>query len=620
MKAKFAAATYHHGKKKPATLLDVEALLNKHPDHPDHYEVLGLGHLRRDATLEEITKAHRQLSLVYHPDKARHTVQKKIRQLDDDTSHEVIAKMETEEMQKTEAKFRRIQSALEVLTDPRKRQSFDSEEELTDAKVPSEKRLTTEGVNFFTELRPIFSRFAYFSATKPVPDFGDAETPIRDVQRFYEFWNNFQSWRDFSHEDEYNPDEAEFREEKRWMERENDKVRKKKKAAEREKIRKLVELSQRLDPRIIGHKQATLKAKEEALAIKQAKQEENRKRQAEERRKTEEEKKKREEEEQARLKEEKILRDREKNRQQKIRSRFRKACAAHPSVGAHDEVLVHIEHILVIATIDDLESLMNGLEDHSNAQAEEAFRVILARATSKQKAGEVPVVMQKQKLKPVQQPTAVEESVVTSAPEKLIATWTDEELARLTKAVLKFPVGTQERWAKISSYVETRSADEVMEMVKTLKNSKQPLKTDKFKASQKAGGKDIASPLSQRLDEPEATPQVPQPPQAEEKKAPKEEKMPKEEQKEPQPQTQPQAEPQAQKEDQKPQLEGPPMNGWTKQQHQQMEVSMKKYSQQTPDRWDLVAAAVEGKNKAEVMEHFKELVLYYKKVKDAQKN
>ena len=42
--------------------------------------------------------------------------------------------------------------------------------------------------------------------------------------RFYDYWTRFESWRDFSLKAaEHNLEEAGSREEKRWMQKENDK-------------------------------------------------------------------------------------------------------------------------------------------------------------------------------------------------------------------------------------------------------------------------------------------------------------------------------------------------------------------------------------------------------------
>lgn len=36
-------------------------------------------------------------------------------------------------------------------------------------------------------------------------------TKYEDVVAFYDYWFSFSSWRDFSYEDEYDPEEAESR-------------------------------------------------------------------------------------------------------------------------------------------------------------------------------------------------------------------------------------------------------------------------------------------------------------------------------------------------------------------------------------------------------------------------
>merc|ERR1712060_285603 len=85
---------------------------------------------------------------------------------------------------------------------------------------------------------------------QPVPDLGDEKTDMNKVHKFYDFWFNFETWRDFSMHDEYNTEEAEFREEKRWMERQNQRGRKKYENDERKRLIRLAETAERLDPRI----------------------------------------------------------------------------------------------------------------------------------------------------------------------------------------------------------------------------------------------------------------------------------------------------------------------------------------------------------------------------------
>ena len=50
---------------------------------------------------------------------------------------------------------------------------------------------------------------------QPVPDVGDEETAYAAVDKFYDFWFSFKSWREFPHADEEDVEQAESREEKR---------------------------------------------------------------------------------------------------------------------------------------------------------------------------------------------------------------------------------------------------------------------------------------------------------------------------------------------------------------------------------------------------------------------
>ncbi len=62
---------------------------------------------------------------------------------------------------------------------------------------------------------PAFKRNSRWSVTQPVPDVGDDETAYAAVDKFYDFWFSFKSWREFPHADEEDVEQAESREEKR---------------------------------------------------------------------------------------------------------------------------------------------------------------------------------------------------------------------------------------------------------------------------------------------------------------------------------------------------------------------------------------------------------------------
>lgn len=73
------------------------------------------------------------------------------------------------------------------------------------------------------------------------------------MNKFYDFWFNFESWREFHHEEEYDLEEAESRYEKRYMEKENKKLTSKLIKKEKQRIKNLVTLAYQNDPRIIAH-------------------------------------------------------------------------------------------------------------------------------------------------------------------------------------------------------------------------------------------------------------------------------------------------------------------------------------------------------------------------------
>lgn len=64
---------------------------------------------------------------------------------------------------------------------------------------------------------PAFRRNSRWSVATPVPEVGEDGTPFEDVDKFYDFWFSFKSWREFPHPDEEDVEQAECREEKRCV-------------------------------------------------------------------------------------------------------------------------------------------------------------------------------------------------------------------------------------------------------------------------------------------------------------------------------------------------------------------------------------------------------------------
>lgn len=150
------------------------------------------------------------------------------------------------------------------MSDPAKRKRYDSSLPFDD-QIPSD----TDDVpdeEFYGTFEPVFKNNSMWSTKKPTPNIGDDETPMGDVKKFYKFWGDFKTWREFSQYDEYDPTEAQDRYERRYMENENRKGRKEYEREERIRLNKLVDGAYRRDPRI-------RKEKENLVAEKQLKKE-----------------------------------------------------------------------------------------------------------------------------------------------------------------------------------------------------------------------------------------------------------------------------------------------------------------------------------------------------------
>jgi DnaJ family protein C protein 2 len=228
----------------------------------DHYKVLGLSKYRYKATEEQIKRAHRKKVLKHHPDKKAAAGR-----ADDDNF------------------FKCIQKATEVLLDPVKRRQFDSVDEEADVEPPTKKQLAKG--NYYKLWGHVFKSEARFSKVHPVPSFGDENSTKEEVENFYNFWYNFDSWRSFEYLDEDVPDDNENRDQKRHMERKNANARKKKKAEDNARLRKLLDDCSAGDERIKRFRQEANAAKnkkrlEREAAEKKAAEEARLKKEAEE--------------------------------------------------------------------------------------------------------------------------------------------------------------------------------------------------------------------------------------------------------------------------------------------------------------------------------------------------
>lgn len=204
----------------------------------DHYAVLGLGNLRYLATEDHIRIAHRRKVLRHHPDKKAGSSAGP----NDDSFFKCIAK------------------AFEVLTNPETRRQFDSIDSAIEDHVPNPKEIKSE--DFIATYGPVFAREARFSKVQPVPGLGDMESNKDHVEKFYDFWYNFDSWRSFEMLDKEVTEGADSRDEKRHQEKKNKAERARAKKEDNTRVREMVDMILAADPRIKKFRQEEKAARE----------------------------------------------------------------------------------------------------------------------------------------------------------------------------------------------------------------------------------------------------------------------------------------------------------------------------------------------------------------------
>ncbi len=97
-----------------------------------------------------------------------------------------------------------IFTAHEVLTNPEKRHQFDSVDPAIDDSLPHTKEVDPS--SFCDVYGPIFEREGRFSKKQPVPALGGMDATKQEVEGFYDFWYNFDSWRSFEAYDKEAPE------------------------------------------------------------------------------------------------------------------------------------------------------------------------------------------------------------------------------------------------------------------------------------------------------------------------------------------------------------------------------------------------------------------------------
>ena len=212
----------------------------------DHYAVLGLAKYRWRSTPDQIKRAHRKKVLRHHPDK----------------------KAAMGDRDENDNFFKCIQIAAELLQDPVRRRQYDSVDEISDVEPPSKKDVAKG--KFFKLWRPVFESEARFSKIQSVPMLGDDNTTQEELENFYNFWYNFDSWRSFEYLDEDVPDDNENRDQKRHIEKKNANARRKRKTEDTTRLRKVLDDCSSQDERIKKFRQQARAGKDKKRLEKEA--------------------------------------------------------------------------------------------------------------------------------------------------------------------------------------------------------------------------------------------------------------------------------------------------------------------------------------------------------------
>lgn len=144
--------------------------------------------------------------------------------------------------------FLLLQRAFKILSEPVLRKRYDSLQ--LDESIPEDRIYEMD--EFLETFGPVFERNGAFSEIQPFPEIGTVDSTETEIGNFYNFWLEFQSWRTFEmlFEDDYEKSNSD----RRAAEKENKAKVLKMKIAEAHRIKKLVDIALKRDPRINKNK------------------------------------------------------------------------------------------------------------------------------------------------------------------------------------------------------------------------------------------------------------------------------------------------------------------------------------------------------------------------------
>ncbi|EKG01661.1 DnaJ chaperone protein, putative [Trypanosoma cruzi] len=421
----------------------------------DWYEVLQLSQ-NDGSTEEQIRTAYRRRCLETHPDKQK------------DHSDEA---------------FKKVQRAFDILGDSETRLAYDSSRPFDDS-IPNEK--LPANADFYATFGPVFERNKKWSSERDLPSIGDDNTSLKAVYRFYDRWAHFQSWRDFSHLVELDEiDDNMCREEKRYYARGNERQLNYLRKEEQQRLRTLVERARKNDPRL-------RRKREEDEARRQREKEE---RELKRRQLREEEERRRAEE----AERERLQREEAQRKQLEIKNEIRQAqrdlLAFLEQHGLLDETTTNklLPHTVrrpnvvwifskvttpaqAAAILSDVmscsterrpvdttrgsEGVGNRIGDDDEEEGLTVEAVLRFNALVEENERRIGVTRYGEPIKkhPPSSTDVVE--VAKKITPKPTANWDEEDLVRLQKATAKYPPGAVDRWRKIAEMLRGKFTEE----------------------------------------------------------------------------------------------------------------------------------------------------------------
>lgn len=488
----------------------------------DLYAMLGLEDRRMDATVDDIRNAYRQAVLVHHPDKQ---AQRAAHNADDDS------------------RFKVLQKAFTWLSDPERRQQYDSID--FDESIPKAKEYEED--EFWAVFPECFHRNAVFSIRQPVP-YLSRQQSRQEVEDFYTFWFNFESWRRFEFLDEEEVEGGE-RAEKRWVEKKNKAARQKRKTEDNARLSKLVELAYKNDPRVRAWKEEEKKAKE---AKKQSQTQKTQKpaspKPSSPQQSANNDLRKKEEQVKAAM----AAASEAKAQKKALRTVFTDNDYFTTDVKEMERVSIMLEQaILKLSTVD-----LKDLNEKIKAEPKKAIDLL-----SSVMSVSTPNATPNQATQQQQQQQQPEKENVNKHQ------WTTEQIDMLIKAVKVFPPGVADRWLRITEHLNksfTVAYDDVLRKAEDVKQGR--LEADELVQP--------AVPVPKKRD-----PRVDQ------------------------------AEPTILVREHIPNaaVDCDTDRPWTAEEQHQLEAAIKATPADTPDRWARVADHLPGRSKQDVLKRVKEI-------------